>query len=185
MIKHIQEGEIMFKGTTILAIKKGEKLAIAGDGQVTIGQVIAKNSAKKVRKIYNNSVVAGFAGSVADALTLFDKFEKRLNESRGNIEKAAVNLVREWRTDKILRRLEALLIVGNKEHLYLISGTGEIIEPDDGIVAIGSGAYYALAAARALSHFTDLSVREIAFESLKIASNICVYTNENITIEEI
>ncbi len=185
MIKHIQEGDNMFKGTTILAIKKGEKLAIAGDGQVTMGQVVVKDSAKKIRKIYNDKVIVGFAGAVADALTLFDKFEKRLNEARGNIEKASINLVKEWRTDKILRRLEALLIVGNKEHLYLISGTGEIIEPDDGIVAIGSGAYYALASARALSKFTELSVRDIAFESLKIASGICIYTNEHISVEEI
>ncbi len=185
MIKHIQEGDNMFKGTTILAVKKGEKLAIAGDGQVTMGQVVVKDSAKKIRKIYNDKVIVGFAGAVADALTLFDKFEKRLNEARGNIEKASINLVKEWRTDKILRRLEALLIVGNKEHLYLISGTGEIIEPDDGIVAIGSGAYYALASARALSKFTGLSVRDIAFESLKIASGICIYTNEHISVEEI
>lgn len=185
MTRHIQEGEIMFRGTTILAIKKDSQLAIAGDGQVTMGQVVVKESAKKIRKIYDNRVVVGFAGSVADALTLFDKFEKRLNEARGNIEKASVNLVKEWRTDKILRRLEALLIVGNKEHLYLISGTGEIIEPDDGIVAIGSGAYYALAAARALSEFTNLSVKDIAFESLKIASGICIYTNDNILVEEI
>jgi len=185
MIKHIQEGDNMFEGTTILAVKKNNTLAIAGDGQVTMNQVVVKNSARKIRKIYNGEVVAGFAGAVADALTLFDKFEKRLNESRGNIEKAAINLVKEWRTDKILRRLEALLIVGNKEHLYLISGTGEIIEPDDGIVAIGSGAYYALAAARALNKFTELSVKDIAFESLKIASDICIYTNDNIVVEEI
>ncbi len=185
MTKHIQEGDIMFRGTTIIAIKKDKKLAIAGDGQVTMGQVVVKDSAKKIRKIYNGEVIVGFAGAVADALTLFDKFEKRLSEARGNIEKASINLVKEWRTDKILRRLEALLIVGNKEHLYLISGTGEIIEPDDGIVAIGSGAYYALAAARALVKFADLPVRDIAYESLKIASKICIYTNENISVEEI
>lgn len=185
MTKHIQEGEYMFKGTTILAIKRGEKIAIAGDGQVTLGQTVMKNGAKKVRKIYNDEIIVGFAGAVADALTLFEKFEKRLNESRGNIEKASIELVKEWRTDKILRKLEALLIVGNKEHLYLISGTGEIIEPDDGIIAIGSGGFYALSAARALSKFSDLVPRDIAYESLKIAASICIYTNDNITVEEV
>lgn len=174
----------MFSATTILAVVRDNKAAIAGDGQVTFGQnVVMKHHAKKIRKIYNNQVLAGFAGSVADAVTLFEKFEGKLEEFRGNITRAAVELAKEWRTDKALRKLEALLIAADKEHILMISGSGEVIEPDDGVAAIGSGGSYALAAARALTRYTELSPREIAEKSLKIASEICVYTNDHISVE--
>lgn len=176
----------MFNSTTILAVKKNERVAIAGDGQVTFqGNIIIKQQARKVRKLYNGNVVAGFAGSVADALTLFEKFEKQLENYHGNLRRAAVELAKEWRTDRFLRRLEALLIVASKEGLLLISGTGEVIEPDDGIAAIGSGGGYALAAARALVRNTDLLPAEIVKKALLIASEICVFTNDNIVVEEI
>lgn len=174
----------MFSATTILAVVKDHKAAIAGDGQVTLGQnVVMKHHAKKIRKIYNNQILAGFAGSVADAVTLFEKFEGKLEEFHGNMIRAAVELAKEWRTDKALRKLEALLITANKEHILIISGSGEVIEPDDGVAAIGSGGSYALAAARALTRYTDLSPKEIAERSLKIASEICVYTNDHISVE--
>lgn len=175
----------MFRGTTILAIKRNSKTAIAGDGQVTLGDTVMKHSAKKVRKLYNGSVIAGFAGATADAFTLFEKFEQKLQEHRGHIAKAVVELAREWRMDRVLRRLEALLIVGNAEHLFLISGNGDVIEPDDDILAIGSGGMFALAAARALVKHSELSARDIAYESLHIASTICVYTNDSIIVEEL
>jgi ATP-dependent HslUV protease subunit HslV len=171
--------------TTILGIKIGKKVAIAGDGQVTMGHTVAKSTAQKIRKLYDNQVIAGFAGATADAFTLFEKFEKKLNEYKGNIKKAAVELAKEWRSDKILRRLEALILVANHDALLLISGNGDVLEPDDGIAAIGSGGNYALAAARALSKHTKLKPKEIAVKSLKIAAEICIYTNENITSEEI
>jgi len=171
--------------TTILGIKIGKKVAIAGDGQVTMGHTVAKSTAQKIRKLYDNQVIAGFAGATADAFTLFEKFEKKLNEYKGNIKKAAVELAKEWRSDKILRRLEALILVANHDALLLISGNGDVLEPDDGIAAIGSGGNYALAAARALSKHTKLKPTEIAVKSLKIAAEICIYTNENITSEEI
>lgn len=176
----------MFHATTIVAVKKEGKVAVAGDGQVTFAQnTIIKKGARKVRRLYKDKVVAGFAGSVADAFTLFEKFEGKLEEYHGNLQRSAVELAKEWRTDKILRRLEALLIVANKDDLLIISGGGEVIEPDDGVAAIGSGGPYALAAARALAKHTPMGAKEIAREALAIAADICVYTNENIIVEEI
>jgi len=174
----------MFEATTIVAVKKGEKVAIAGDGQVTFGQnVVMKTNAVKIRRLYEGKVIAGFAGSVADAFTLFGKFEEKLKETGGNLTRAAVEIAKEWRTDRVLRRLEALLIVADKERMFIISGNGEVIEPDDGITAIGSGGSYALAAARALARNTTLSAEEIAKEALLIAAEICIYTNDRITVE--
>ena len=176
----------MFKGTTICGVRKDGKIAIAGDGQVTMGEsTIFKGTAHKVRRIYNDSVVAGFAGSVADAFSLCERFEDKLTQCGGNLERAAVMLAQDWRGDKGLRQLEALLIVADKEHMLIISGTGEVIDPDDGIAAIGSGGNYALAAARALIQNTDLTAREIAEKALHIAASICVYTNDNIIVEEV
>ncbi|CDZ99541.1 ATP-dependent protease subunit ClpQ [Jeotgalicoccus saudimassiliensis] len=173
--------------TTIFAIKHKGKMAIAGDGQVTLGnQVVMKHTAKKVRRLFNEQVVAGFAGSVADAFTLFEKFEANLYEYNGNLQRAAVELAKEWRGDKMLRQLEAMLIVMDKDHLLLVSGTGEVIEPDDGILAIGSGGNYALAAGRAMKkHGDELSAETIARDSLLLASEICVFTNDNIIVETI
>lgn len=174
------------RGTTIVAVKHKGKGAIGGDGQVTFGQnTIMKHNAKKVRRIYNDKVIVGFAGSVADAFTLFEKFEGKLEQYHGNLKRAAVELAKEWRMDKVLRKLEALLIAMDKDYLLIISGSGEVIEPDDDIAAIGSGGAYALAAARALVKASDLEAKEIVQESLKIAASICVYTNDNITVEEI
>jgi ATP-dependent HslUV protease subunit HslV len=176
-----------FHATTIFAIHHNGECAMAGDGQVTFGNaVVMKHSAKKVRKLYQGKVVAGFAGSVADAFTLYEKFEAKLEEYNGNIKRAAVELAKEWRGDKILRQLEAMLIVMNKEHLLLVSGTGEVIEPDDGILAIGSGGNYALAAGRALKRNGDkLTAGDIAKSALQIASEICVYTNDQIIVEKL
>ena len=175
------------RGTTIVGIRKDGKTAVAGDGQVTMGEhTVMKAGARKVRRLYHNQVVAGFAGSVADAFTLCEKFEGRLEETRGNLEKAAVGLAKEWRTDKYLRNLEALLIVANAEKLLIISGNGEVIEPDDDIAAIGSGGNYALAAARAMLQCApSLTAPEIAEKALHIAADICVYTNHNITVLEL
>lgn len=176
----------MFSATTILAMVNKKGAAIAGDGQVTFGQnTIMKHHAKKVRKIYNGEVLAGFAGSVADAITLFEKYEDKLEETHGNLVKAAVELAKEWRKDKMLQKLEALLITADKEHILIISGNGEVVEPDDGIAAIGSGGSYALAAARALNRYSDLPAEKIVEESLKIASEICVYTNNYISVESL
>lgn len=176
----------MFHGTTIVAVKRNGKVAIAGDGQVTFGgNMILKHKAKKVRRLYQGKVVAGFAGSVADAFTLFEKFEKKLEEFRGNLPRAAVELAKDWRMDRMLRKLEALLIVADLEHLLIISGNGEVIEPDDNVTAVGSGGSYALSAARALVNHTELSAAEIAREALEIAASICIYTNSNITVEEL
>ncbi len=176
----------MFHATTILAIMKDGKVALAGDGQVTLGQAtVIKHGARKVRRLYHGKVLAGFAGSVADAFTLFEKFEGKLEEFHGNLQRAAVELAKQWRTDRMLRNLEALLIVADKDSLLLVSGSGEVIEPDDGIVAIGSGGNYALAAARALANHTDLSAGELVQEAMKIAASICVYTNDNIIVEEL
>ncbi|NMB35354.1 MAG: ATP-dependent protease subunit HslV [Firmicutes bacterium] len=176
----------MFKATTIIAVKKGEAVAIAGDGQVTFsGNMIIKQHARKVRRLYQDKVVAGFAGTVADAFTLFDKFERQLEGFRGNLRRAAVELAKEWRTDRFLRKLEALLLVASKDTLLLISGSGEVIEPDDGIAAIGSGGGYALAAGKALKENTELTAGEIASRALLIAADICIYTNKNILIEEL
>ncbi|MGI5891351.1 MAG: ATP-dependent protease subunit HslV [Bacillota bacterium] len=180
------DNKISFHATTIICVKKDNKVALAGDGQVTFGNAtVMKHGAKKIRRLYHDKVIAGFAGSVADAFTLFEKFEGRLEESRGNLEKAAVGLAREWRTDKYLRHLEALLIVASSAKMLIISGNGEVIEPDDDVAAIGSGGTYALAAARALLAYSDLSAKEIAKEAMNIASDICVYTNKNISIEEL
>jgi ATP-dependent HslUV protease subunit HslV len=174
----------MFRGTTVLCVRKDGKVAIGGDGQVTLGQTVLKHNAKKIRRMYNNSVLAGFAGATADAFTLFEKFEGKLETYRGNITRAAVELAKDWRTDKILRRLEALLIVADKEHSFIISGNGDVIEPEDGISAIGSGGPYAHAAAKALIEHAQLDPRQIVEEALKIASRICIYTNDSISIEE-
>jgi ATP-dependent HslUV protease subunit HslV len=176
----------MFQATTIVAVKKGEHVAIAGDGQVTFGQAtVMKHKARKIRRLFHGKVITGFAGSVADAFTLFDKFERKLEEYHGNLQRAAVELAKEWRTDKLLRNLEALLIVADTQNLLIISGSGEVIEPDDGIAAIGSGGNYALAAARALVKHTDLPTTEIVREAMRVAASICVYTNEQIVIEEL
>ncbi|WP_077617807.1 ATP-dependent protease subunit HslV [Bacillus sinesaloumensis] len=177
-----------FHATTIFAVKHKGKSAMAGDGQVTFGNaVVMKHTARKVRKLFQGRVIAGFAGSVADAFTLFEMFEGRLEEFNGNLQRAAVELAKEWRSDKVLRKLEAMLIVMDEKDLLLISGTGEVIEPDDGILAIGSGGNYALSAGRALKKYSGehLTAREIAKASLEIASEICVYTNENIIVEEL
>jgi len=174
----------MFEGTTIVAVKKGRSTAIAGDGQVTFAQnTILKSNACKIRRLYDGKVIAGFAGAVADALTLFSKFEEKLKQAGGNLTRAAVDLAREWRSDRVLRKLEALLIVADQNNIFIISGNGELIEPDDGVTAIGSGGSYALAAARALTRFTDLEARDIAVEALKIAAEICIYTNDHISVE--
>ncbi|EIW18223.1 MULTISPECIES: ATP-dependent protease subunit HslV [Pelosinus] len=176
----------MFHATTIVAVKKQGKTAIAGDGQVTFGgNTIMKHNAKKVRRLYHGQVLAGFAGSVADAFTLFGKFEVKLEEFNGNLMRAAVELAKEWRVDRVLRRLEALLIVTDADHMLIISGNGEVIEPDDNVMSIGSGGPYALAAARALVKHSNLSASEIAREALQTAASICVYTNGNITVEEL
>lgn len=174
------------KGTTILAVKRDGKTAVAGDGQVTMGEkIVMKHSAKKVRRIFEDRVVVGFAGSVADAFALSDRLEAKLEEYGGSLQRAAVELVQEWRTDKVMRRLEAMLIAADEENLLVISGTGEVIEPDDGVCAIGSGGSYALAAARALVQNSKLSAKTIAQKGLKIASEICVFTNDNIIVEEV
>ncbi len=174
-----------FKGTTILCVRLKGSVVMAGDGQVSLGETIFKQRAKKVRKLYNNQILAGFAGATSDALALFSRFEAKLEEFRGNLYRAAIELAKEWRMDRALRRLEALLLVADKEHTFLISGTGDLIEPDDGILAIGSGGPYALAATRALVKFTNLSAKEIVHEAMKITSDICVYTNDEIIIEEL
>ena len=174
------------RGTTIIAVRKDGKIAVAGDGQVTMSEsVIMKATAKKVRRLYHDQVVVGFAGSVADAFSLCERFEKKLEQYSGNLTRAAVSLAQDWRSDKIMHKLEALLIVANKEDLLIVSGTGEVIDPDDGIAAIGSGGMYALAAAKALKGNTDLSAAEVAEKALRIAGDICVFTNGNITVEEV
>ncbi|WP_045215131.1 ATP-dependent protease subunit HslV [Desulfonatronovibrio magnus] len=174
------------KGTTILAVKKDQAVAMAGDGQVTFGQaMVMKHTARKVRRMYNDQIIAGFAGATADAFTLFERFEARLEEYRGNLLRASVELAKEWRMDKYLRRLEAMLIVADKNNVLIITGNGDVIEPDDGIAAIGSGGAYALAAARAMSENSQLKASEIVEKSMKIAAEICVYTNDKIILEKI
>ena len=175
----------MLRSTTIIGVRRNGKVAIGGDGQVSLSETIMKKTANKVRKLHNGKVLAGFAGSAADAFTLYEKFEAKLEQYKGNLSRAAVELAKEWRSDRILRRLDALLAVLDKEHCYVISGQGEVVEPDDNIVAIGSGGDFALAAARALFKFSDLGAREIVEESIRIAASICVYTNENITVVEL
>lgn len=170
-------------GTTVIGIRRNDVSVLAGDGQVTMGDVIMKDNAKKLRRLYNEQVIAGFAGSVADAFALFEKFEAKLEEFRGNLPRASVELAKEWRTDKYLRRLEAMLIVASKDQLLILSGNGDVIEPDGDVIAIGSGGNYALSAARGLILHTDMSAEQIAEESLKIAAGICIHTNTNIQIE--
>jgi len=178
--------ENIFRATTVIAVKHKDQVAMAGDGQVTLGDTIMKAGARKVRRLYHGEILAGFAGTSADAFTLFEKFEIKLEEYHGNLERAAVELAKEWRTDKVLRKLEALLIVADYSKILLISGNGDVIEPDDNVIAIGSGGSYALSAARALIKYgNELTAKEIAFESLKVAADICIYTNDNITVEEI
>jgi len=178
--------EPLFKGTTVIAVKKDGKVAMAADGQVTMGNaVVLKHKAKKIQKLYKNTVLAGFAGSTADAFSLLERFEGKLEEYRGQLKRAAVELAKDWRTNKILQKLEALLIVADRENLFIISGSGDVIEPDDGIAAVGSGGPYALAAARAFLKCSNLSCVEIAKEAISIASDICVYTNKEIILEEL
>src|SRR5215813_13162697 len=172
------------RATTILAVRRGGKVAIGGDGQVTVGETVMKAKAQKVRVLKGGKVVAGFAGAAADAMTLFEKFEEKLERYPGNLPRAAVELAKDWRSDRVLRRLEALLIVADKDHGFIVSGTGELIEPDDGVLAIGSGGSYALAAARALIDNTSLDPKDIVQRSLQIAGEICVYSNTNITVLE-
>ena len=177
--------EYKFRGTTVLCIKHKGKVVIGADGQVSLQSTVFKHNAKKVRRLYQNKVLAGFAGSTSDAFSLFQRFEAKLEEFRGNLRRASVELAQEWRGDKVLRHLEALLVVSDRESAFLISGQGDVIEPDDGLIAIGSGGAYALAAARALIRWTDKSAAEIAAEALRIAGEICVYTNAEITIESL
>ncbi len=186
-IKQMNSSEnlLQFRGTTIIAVMRNGKVAIAGDGQVSFQNTVMKHTAKKVRRMKNDKVIAGFAGSTADAFTLFEKFEAKLDQYQANLTRAAVELAKDWRTDRILRRLEALLIVADKDKILTLSGNGDVIEPDDGVSAIGSGGPFALSAGRALMKFTDLSAKEIATESLKIASEICIYTNNQISVEEV
>ncbi len=169
--------------TTVLCVRRDEQVAMAGDGQVTVGNTVMKHGASKVRRLYEGRVIAGFAGSAADAFALFSRFEGKLEEYQGNIDRAVVELAKDWRLDKYLRQLQAYLIVANAERSFLVSGTGDLIQPDDGLLAIGSGGPYALAAARALFNHTSLSAAEIAGEALRIAASICIYTNDNITVE--
>ncbi|MBN1959167.1 MAG: ATP-dependent protease subunit HslV [Desulfuromonadales bacterium] len=173
----------MFKGTTICCIRHDNQVALAGDGQVSLGNTVMKHSARKIRRLYQDQVLAGFAGSTADAFTLFEKFEAKLQEFRGNLPRAAVALAKDWRTDRVLRRLEALLIVADKDVSLVISGAGDVIEPDDGVAAIGSGGSFALAAGRAMVAHSDLDAEHIARRALEIASEICIYTNNHIAVE--
>jgi ATP-dependent HslUV protease, peptidase subunit HslV len=175
----------MFESTTILAVRHRDRAVLAGDGQVTLGQTIVKHSARKIRRLYNDRILAGFAGSAADSFALFSRFESKLEQYRGNLERSAVELAKDWRTDRVLRRLEAMLIVLDKTATFLLSGNGDLIEPDDGIVGIGSGGPYAVAAARALAGNTDLDARAIAERAMAIAGAICIYTNTNIAVEEL
>ena len=178
-------GSLRVRSTTILCVRHQGRVALAGDGQVSFGEMVMKHTARKVRRMYNDTVLAGFAGAAADAFALFTKFEGKLEEFRGNLPRAAVELAKDWRTDRALRRLEALLAVANAEHSLIISGTGDVIEPDDGVIGIGSGGGYAAAAARALVKHSTLSAREIVDEAMRIAAGLCVYTNDRITIEEL
>src|SRR5687768_18555188 len=171
--------------TTILAVRHRDQTVLAGDGQVTLGNTVLKQGARKIRRLYNESILAGFAGSAADSFALFSRFESKLEQYRGNLERSAVDLARDWRTDRLLRRLEAMVIVADRKSSVLLSGTGELIEPDDGIVAVGSGGPFAMAAARALARHSQLTAREIAQEAMAIAADICIYTNANLTIEEL
>ena len=174
-----------FEGTTILAVKRGDQVAMAGDGQVTLGNTVMKGHARKVRRIYDDKIIVGFAGATADAFTLFERFEGRIKEFNGDITRAAVELAKDWRTDRMLRRLEAMLLVADRKKLLLISGTGDVIEPDEDVLAIGSGGNFAAAAALAYMDSSDLSAKEIALRAMKIAAGICIYTNDNFIVEEL
>jgi len=177
--------ETIIRATTVICVRRDGQVAMAGDGQVTVGNTVMKHGASKVRRLYHDKILAGFAGSAADAFALFSRFEGKLEEYRGNMERSVVELAKDWRMDKYLRQLQAFLIVANSERAYLISGTGDLIQPDDGILAIGSGGPFALAAARALITHTQMTAAQIAEESLRIASQICIYTNDNITVESL
>ena len=175
----------MIHATTILAVRHRDRAVLAGDGQVTLGHTVVKHGAKKIRRLYNDRILAGFAGSAADSFALFARFESKLEQYRGNLERSAVELAKDWRSDRILRRLEAMLVVLDRTSMFLLSGTGDLIEPDDGIVAIGSGGPYALAAAKTLAHNTELDARAIAERAMAIAADICIFTNTNISVEEL
>jgi ATP-dependent HslUV protease, peptidase subunit HslV len=178
-------GKRLIRSTTVLSVRRGGSVVLAGDGQVTLGESVVKHTAKKIRRLYNDKILAGFAGSTADAFTLFSRFESKLEQYHGNLGRSAVELAKDWRTDKFLRHLEALLLVCDKEQTFLLSGQGDVIEPDSGIAAIGSGGPYAQAAAQALAQHTQLTSRQIAEESMKIAGKMCIYTNDAVTIEEL
>jgi ATP-dependent HslUV protease, peptidase subunit HslV len=171
--------------TTIICVRKDGKVALAGDGQVTLGDTVIKHGAKKIRRLYNNKILSGFAGSSADSFALFSRFESKLEQFHGNLSRAAVELAKDWRTDRALRHLEAVMVVADDKNSFLIAGNGDLIEPDDGLIAIGSGGPYALAAARALLKYTSLSAREIAEEAMRIAAQICIYTNDSVSVEEL
>jgi len=175
----------LIRSTTVLSVRRGGSVVLAGDGQVTLGESVIKHTAKKIRRLYNDKIMAGFAGSTADAFTLFSRFEAKLEQYHGNLGRAAVELARDWRTDKFLRHLEALLLVCDKEQTFLLSGQGDVIEPDGSVAAIGSGGPYAQAAAQALAEHTELPARKIAEEAMKIAGKMCIYTNDSVTIEEL
>src|SRR5205809_2364575 len=175
----------LVRSTTVLCVRRNGSVVMAGDGQVTLGETVIKHSAKKIRRLYNDKILAGFAGSSADSFALFARFEAKLEQFHGNLSRAAVELAKDWRTDRSLRHLEAVMIVADEKNTFLIAGNGDLIEPDDGLIAIGSGGAYALAAARALLKFTNLSAREIAEEAMQIAGKICIYTNETVSVEEL
>lgn len=177
--------ELIFHGTTILAVRRANGVVVAGDGQVTLGNIVTKHRARKVRRIYKDRIITGFAGATADALTLSEKLEQKLERHNGNLTRACVELARDWRTDKYLRRLEAMMIAADRENTYLLSGNGDVIEPDDGVISIGSGSVAAQAAAVALNENTELTARQVVEKAMKIAGDICIYTNHHITIEEI
>jgi len=178
-------GKRLIRSTTVLSVRRGGSVVLAGDGQVTLGESVIKHSAKKIRRLYNDKILSGFAGSTADAFTLFSRFEGKLEQYHGNLGRAAVELAKDWRTDKFLRHLEALLLVCDKEQTFLLSGQGDVIEPDSGVAAIGSGGPFAQAAAQALMDHTELSAHQIADEAMKIAGKMCIYTNDKVTIEEL
>jgi ATP-dependent HslUV protease subunit HslV len=182
---HNPQRSVQMHGTTVLCVRKDNKVVLAADGQVTMGDHIMKHTARKTRRLYNDKVLAGFAGSTADAITLFERFETKLQEFSGNLQKAAVELAKDWRRDRALRHLEAMLIVADNKSTFILSGNGDVIEPDDGLVAIGSGGSYALAAARAMLKHSKLSAKDLAMEGMRIASEICIYTNSNFTVEEL
>ena len=173
----------LIRSTTVLCVRRNASVVLAGDGQVTLGEGVIKHNARKIRRLFQDKILAGFAGSTADAFTLFSRFEAKLEQYRGNLERSSVELAKDWRTDRMLRRLEAMLVVMDQKSTYLLSGTGDLIEPDDGIIAIGSGGAYAMAAAKALSRHTELPAREIAEQAMLIAADICIYSNGNISIE--